>query len=134
VQRLFSTFADGWPGAGVLLLRLLVGSGLVHGGIILARSAVDLAQAVTPILLAVWGVWILVGWYTPIAGFVAAVMEAWFAVSHPGYRWDHIASAGLCLSVALIGPGAWSIDACLFGRKQIDLSTLERESAPPRKL
>jgi putative oxidoreductase len=133
VQRLFSTFADGWPGAGVLLLRLLVGSGLVHDGIISARSAVDVAQAVPAILVAILGVLIVAGLYTPVAGISAAMMEVWLAVSHPGYRWDHIAPAVLCVSLAMIGPGAWSIDARLFGRKQIDLSTFE-ESAPPRKL
>jgi len=33
VQRLFSTFADGWPGAGLLLLRLLTGAALINLGI-----------------------------------------------------------------------------------------------------
>jgi putative oxidoreductase len=134
VQRLFSTFADGWPGAGVLLLRLLIGGRLLYGGIISARSAVDLAQAVTPTLEIACGAFIILGLYTPVAGVATAVMEIGIASSQPGYRWDHVAPAVLCLSLAMIGPGAWSIDACLFGRKQIDLSTLERESAPPRKL
>jgi putative oxidoreductase len=33
VQRLFSTFADGWPGIGLLLLRLLTGAALIHFGL-----------------------------------------------------------------------------------------------------
>jgi hypothetical protein len=33
MQRLFSTFADGWPDIGLLLQRLLVGAALLHHGI-----------------------------------------------------------------------------------------------------
>jgi hypothetical protein len=55
---------------------------------------------------------------------MATAVEAWIAFSHPGYHWVEIGLAALCLSLAMIGPGAWSIDARLFGRKQIDLSEL----------
>ena len=33
LQRLFSTFADGWPGLGLLLQRLLTGTILLYCGI-----------------------------------------------------------------------------------------------------
>jgi len=124
VQRLFSSFADGWPGAGLLLLRLLAGSGLLYGGIVSVRSAFDTAQMVPPVLAAAFGAMLAVGLFTPFAGIMAAAVEAWIAISHPGYRWTQIGLAGLTLSLAMIGPGAWSIDARLFGRKQIDLSEL----------
>jgi putative oxidoreductase len=124
VQRLFSSFADGWPGAGLLLLRLLAGSALVYDGIASARSAFDTAQMVAPVLAAAFGAMLAVGLFTPFAGIMAAAVEAWIAISHPGYRWTQIGLAGLTLSLAMIGPGAWSIDARLFGRKQIDLSEL----------
>jgi uncharacterized membrane protein YphA (DoxX/SURF4 family) len=124
VQRLFSSFADGWPGAGLLLLRLLAGSGLLYGGIVSARSAFDTAQMVPPILAAAFGAMLVVGLFTPFAGIMAAAVEVWIALFHPGYRWPQIGLAGLCLSLVMIGPGAWSIDARLFGRKQIDLSEL----------
>ena len=124
MQRLFSSFADGWPGAGLLLLRLLAGSGLLHGGMVSAQSAFNTAQMVPPILAAALGVMVVVGLFTPFAGIMAAAVEVWIAFSHPGYRWPQIGLAGLTLSLAMIGPGAWSIDARLFGRKQIDLSEL----------
>ncbi len=122
VQRLFSTFADGWPGAGLLLLRLLAGSGLLLGGILSAGSASTLAEMVAPVLAAALGAMLVVGLFTPLAGIMAAAVEVWIAFSHPGYPWPQIVLAGLSLSLAMIGPGAWSIDARLFGRKQIDLS------------
>lgn len=123
MQRLFSSFADGWPGAGLLLLRLVTGGGLLYGGIVSVRSAFDAAQMV-PALAAAFGAMLVVGLFTPFAGIMAAAVEVWIAFSHPGYRWPQIGLAGLSLSLAMIGPGAWSIDARLFGRKQIDLSEL----------
>jgi len=124
VQRLFSSFADGWPGAGLLLLRLLAGSGLLYDGIVSARSAFDTAQMLTPIVSLAFGAMLVVGLFTPYAGIMAATVEVWIAFSHPGYPWPQIGLAVLCLSLIMIGPGAWSIDARLFGRKQIDLSEL----------
>ena len=124
MQRLFSSFADGWPGAGLLLLRLLAGMGMFDGGIMSARSSLGTAQMVPSLLAAVFGAMLIAGLFTPFAGIMAAAVEVWIALSHPGYRWPQIGLAGLCLSLVMIGPGAWSIDARLFGRKQIDLSEL----------
>jgi putative oxidoreductase len=124
VQRLFSSFADGWPGAGLLLLRLLAGGGLLCGGLMSARSLLDSAQIVPPVLAAVFGAMLAVGLFTPFSGIMAAVVEAWIAFYHPEFRWPQVTLSGLCLGLAMIGPGAWSIDAHLFGRKQIDLSEL----------
>ena len=124
MQRLFSSFADGWPGAGLLLLRLLAGIDLLYGGIVSARSASNTPHMVPPILAAVFGAMLVVGLFTPFAGIMAAAVKFWIAFSHPGYGWPQIGLAGLCLGLAMIGPGAWSIDARLFGRKQIDLSEL----------
>ncbi len=124
MQRLFSSFADGLPGAGLLLLRLLAGMGLLDGGIMSARSSLNPAQMVPPILAAVFGAMLIIGLFTPFAGIMAAAVEVWIALSHSGHGWPQIGLAGLCLGLVMIGPGAWSIDARLFGRKQIDLSEL----------
>ena len=132
MQRLFSSFADGWPGAGLLLLRLLGGGGLLCGGIASARSGPYLAMA-PPVIAAGGGVLLLLGLYTPLAGAVAAIAEAWIAFSHPGNLLAPIGLICLGLSLAMIGPGAWSTDARLFGRKQIDPSTFESESDRARK-
>ena len=124
MQRLFSTFADGWPGAGLLLLRVLAGTGLLYCGILSARPEFDIAHVAPPVVAAAFGALLVVGLFTPFAGIVAAAVEVWIAFSHPGFGWPQIGLAVLSLCLALIGPGAWSIDARLFGRKQIDLSEL----------
>ena len=82
MQRLFSSFADGWPGAGLLLLRLMTGGGLLYGGIASAWSAPYLAMA-PPVIAAGAGALLLLGLYTPLAGVVAAIAEAWIVFFTP---------------------------------------------------
>jgi uncharacterized membrane protein YphA (DoxX/SURF4 family) len=47
------------------------------------------------------------------------MVEAWIAFTQPGAQWLAIGLVVLVISLAMIGPGAWSIDARLCGRKQI---------------
>jgi putative oxidoreductase len=132
VQRLFSSFADGWPGAGLLLIRLVTGGGLLYNGILSTVSAPDLPNAGIATLAAATGAFLVVGLCTPVTGIAIAALEVWIALSHPGYRWNHLVPGSMGLSLAMIGPGAWSIDARLFGRKQMDLSRFEKERRPPQ--
>ncbi len=54
-----------------------------------------------------------------MVGVLAGMVEAWIAFTQPGTQWLAIGLAALGISLAMIGPGAWSIDARLYGRKQI---------------
>ena len=69
---------------------------------------------------------LLMGVFTPLAGVLAAAAQVWIAISlfssHSGDPWVTLAQAILAIALAMIGPGAWSIDARRFGRKHIDLS------------
>jgi hypothetical protein len=47
------------------------------------------------------------------------MLEAWIAFTQSGTQPWAIILATLGISLAMIGPGAWSIDARLYGRKQI---------------
>jgi putative oxidoreductase len=47
------------------------------------------------------------------------MLEAWIALTQCGTQPWAIILATLGISLAMIGPGAWSIDARLYGRKQI---------------
>jgi putative oxidoreductase len=51
--------------------------------------------------------------------------EIWIAVSFDAaqreYALIHLLLAVLAVSVAMLGPGAWSVDARLFGRRRIDI-------------
>jgi putative oxidoreductase len=125
LQRLFSTFASGWPGVGLLLLRLLTGGALIHFGITSVLAAPPLTIVVLQVIGASAGILLLVGLWTPVAGTLAAVVKAWIAFSrffsHSGDPWIPIVQAVLGAVLAMVGPGAWSIDARLFGRKRIDM-------------
>ena len=62
---------------------------------------------------------LLVGFWTPAAGMLMAITETCLAFSHSSDPWIHILLGALGASLAMLGPGAWSVDARLFGRKRI---------------
>ena len=128
MQRLFSGFADGWPGTGILLLRLLTGAALIHFGIANLREAPPLATVVLQITGVGAGILLLIGLWTPVVGALAAIVKVLIAFSryfsHSGDPWILILQAVLGAVLAMVGPGAWSIDARLFGRKRIDMPEL----------
>jgi len=67
-------------------------------------------------------------------GTLVTLVELWIALLHysPGEdTWMHIFLAVLAVSVAMLGPGAWSVDARLFGRKRFDIDrTRGRRPSP----
>jgi putative oxidoreductase len=124
LQRLFSTFASGWPGLGLLLLRLLAAVALIYFGIVGVLAASPVTMVVPQIIGIGAGILLLVGLWTPVAGALAAIVKVWIAysqfVSHSGDPSIAVIQAALGAILAMVGPGAWSIDARLFGRKRID--------------
>jgi putative oxidoreductase len=80
------------------------------------------------------GVFLFVGLWTPITGAVLAIEQLWLAFSRsfpdPSYRWIHILLAVLSAGVAMLGPGAWSLDARVFGRKRFDIGDRTRGRKP----
>jgi putative oxidoreductase len=119
MQRLFSTFADGWPGAGLLLQRLLVGATLVYIDFACLSLTPVCSFAVMKSIGALAGVLLIVGLWTPIVGILAAGVETWIALSATGNAGIPVVLAVLGLTLAMIGPGRWSADARLFGRRHI---------------
>ena len=119
MQRLFSTFADGWPGGGLLAQRLLAGGALVHCGVACAIANPICAAVVPQSIGAVAGVLLIAGLWTPIAGTVIAILEASLAFLSPANTTLPLFLAVLGATLAMIGPGTWSIDAWIFGRKRI---------------
>jgi putative oxidoreductase len=121
LQRLFSTFANGWPGVGLVLQRILTAIILVRFGVIqLTDASVSTSAGLPQIVGACAGILLLVGLWTPVVGTLIAGIELWIAVAHPGDPWMPIVLATLGATAAMIGPGAWSVDARLFGRKHLD--------------
>ena len=113
MQRLYSTFARGWPGVGLLCLRLIAAIAAFH--YVLASGQLSLKNVIecTAGLLLCAGLW------TPIAGTVLTALVVWSVVSANGDPWPQMLLAAMAIALALLGPGAWSIDARLFGRKRL---------------
>ena len=62
---------------------------------------------------------IWVGLWTPLAAVAGTVIQI-IAIAF-GHRFNSslVALAAMALSLAMLGPGAWSFDARLYGRKRI---------------
>ncbi len=119
LQRLFSTFANGWPGVGLLLQRILTAILLVRFGIIDLTGKSFSPAMIPQVVAAFGGILLLVGLWTPVVGTLVALVELWIALASGSDPWIPIVLATLGCTIAMIGPGAWSIDARLFGRKHI---------------
>ena len=92
----------------------------MYYGALSLSSAPQFELAVPEMLGAASGLLILAGLWTPVAGTVAAAAELWLAFAYPKDVSMDLGLAILGLTLAMIGPGAWSVDARLFGRKQIN--------------
>ena len=121
MQRLFSTFPNGWPGSGLLLLRLICGAALlvidtpkVGGGPVDAAIWIRLLSCLTGALL-------LAGLWAPFAASCHAILQGVLACVGEEYAPTHLVLALIGVSLVMLGPGAWSIDARLYGRKRIYL-------------
>jgi uncharacterized membrane protein YphA (DoxX/SURF4 family) len=123
MQRLYTTFPNEWPGAGLLLLRLAEGIPSVVEGATNAWTLGPAFAALPHVVNVVSGLLLLAGICTPIGGVLQGLVE--FANVLAGGGSEHAVRATLGLSLAMLGPGAWSIDARLFGRKRIDVSVLK---------
>ena len=127
MQRLFSTFANGWPGVGILLQRGLAGSILLYYGVLQVSKPLEAAM-MPEIFGAIAGLFLLVGLWTPIAGIAALVIELWAFGARAHESLPSLISGTLGATIAMIGPGAWSIDARLFGRKHIETRVTPKKS------
>jgi putative oxidoreductase len=83
--------------------------------------AATIEQTMSRLLAAAAGVFLILGFWTPVAGGLAAILELWLGLSHQADFWPSITIATIAAGLAMLGPGAWSIDARLFGRKRISI-------------
>jgi putative oxidoreductase len=124
VQRLFSMFPNGWPGSALLLLRLVSGTILIHDGLARLLQAPQW-ESITRSSLAIGaGMLLVVGLWTPIAGLLVVLVEVWTALSKADSLRICIVLATLGAALVMLGPGLRSLDARLYGRKQIDIREL----------
>lgn len=119
MQRLFSMFPVGWPGIGLLCLRLAVALslGLVMPSTQIRFPAVEWAMEILGFLL-------VIGFATPILAVLAALVGICGLSDMGNASWEYVVSWVLvACALALLGPGAYSVDARLFGRRSVILNS-----------
>ncbi len=138
LQKLFSTFPSGPPGLGLLLLRAAVGIVLIaQGASGLVNGTNSTLSTWIPTLMALGsGVSLLSGFMTPVGSLVAALLSAGIALSWlPRDALSVLQSkpaaalvAVMAAALACLGPGAFSIDSRLFGRREIVIPPASRSA------
>jgi putative oxidoreductase len=123
LRRLFSTFARGWPGAGLLLLRLVAGIALIVQVVGKLQGGPSVQVIAFSVLAIALGLLLLVGLWTPVAGTLVAVIELCTIPWERAALSTHICMATMAAALALVGPGFWSVDRRLYGWKRIDPPT-----------
>ena len=121
MQHLFPMFPYGWPGRGLLLLRLGIVAILTHDGIRAWMGGPPRESIELQVVAAITGVFLLVGLWTPVAGAIVALTEIWIVLTGAAYPQSAILLATQGIALAFLGPGSLSIDARLFGRKRLNI-------------
>ncbi len=136
LQRLFSTFPGGWPGAALLLLRAAIGVTSIAEGAFypLHGSKWTFQVMMSCALLIVGGAFLLIGLLTPLASALVGLAGLAMAISWIPAPIGNLLDGKLgalevvvmATAIGLLGPGAFSIDGYLFGRREIVISASSR--------
>jgi hypothetical protein len=126
VQKLFSMFPAGMPGVALVLLRLSVAAALFidQHGRLFAPAPSWLMLLVLLVALA-----LCCGCLTPFFSVVAGVLELVENACPTNMPLVPLSAAGctpmvlvsilVAAAVAMLGPGAYSLDARMFGRRVV---------------
>jgi uncharacterized membrane protein YphA (DoxX/SURF4 family) len=126
---MFSTFPDEWPGAGLLLLRAATGAGFLVQGMAYfgEKHEPGAVMSLVAVFMIVIGALLLIGSLSRWAAVVAATISflsvfSWFPGPRVGLFETPITTmlaAVIATALICLGPGAFSVDARLFGRREV---------------
>jgi hypothetical protein len=120
LRRLYSTFAGGLPGIGLLLMRLVVGAVVLWYAGSRLWSDPPLHLIVAYASLALPALLLIVGLWTPVVGPVVAIVAISEILTTGEPPVARLLAATIAGALAMLGPGRLSIDARLFGWKRIE--------------
>jgi hypothetical protein len=102
----------------LLILRLATAYSLASGGRLVVGFG-NSASLAERCLVDGLIVLVSIGFWTPVVAFTqTAIQINRFMLAYPADP-SLLVTAAMGFSLALLGPGAWSLDARLFGRKRI---------------
>ena len=123
MRRLFSSFPNGLQGIGLLLLRLTLVGGLFADAVTRLHEP-EFSLILPAVAEALTGALLLIGLGTPIVAIFVCTLQLGMLLGTHGTIELHLLFAAVGLCLALTGPGAWSIDAHLFGRRRVEIKSL----------
>lgn len=129
LPQYFSVFSYGLSGVGLLLLRVATGlTAIVQGWYCFVDSAnQSFGIWAVGLLAVISGALLLIGLVTPLASIVTALgsiglAAAWLPVPSQNLMGAVLPAMFMSITsiaLVLLGPGAYSVDARLFGRREI---------------
>ena len=125
IKRLYSSFPNGNAAIGLVLLRILTAGAVVEqsrrvltGLLAAPESRTGTLGEIAAASALVAGILIVVGLWTSVAATVAMILG--IAAASFGLEPLHsLFFAWLSFAVGLVGPGTFSLDARIFGWRQI---------------
>ena len=124
-----STYPGGKPGIGLLLLRAAVGvTAIAQGGVYLSGPGhLTVGMWIAALLVIASGALLLIGFLTKSAGVIVGLSSIGVALSlvpAPALnlfdtKLSIIFVIVIAAAIILLGPGAFSLDSRLFGRREI---------------
>lgn len=133
MQRWYKTFPHGLPGVGLLVLRIAIGARLLieASACMVEPQGLKLGAWLLASLAFGIGVSFVFGFLTQLTAGISAVAGAAICVWHPAWAVFFLSltsfeTIGMALAIALLGPGAISLDAYFFGRREIVIPRIVR--------
>ena len=122
---------------GLLLLRIAVGlTAIVHGGVYLTNHTHAVILEWFAGLIVAAAVLVVIGLLTPVMGTITGlgIIGTWFPGT-PESRARLLDSNSpevliltMAVAIVFLGPGAFSLDARLFGRREIIIPAISHSS------
>jgi uncharacterized membrane protein YphA (DoxX/SURF4 family) len=129
LQRTFTNFPSGPVGAALFFLRVVVGTSAIAEAVLSVAANHSAIRCAAAILAALAGLALLPGFLVPLASALLAAQGAAILIfAHTG----SLSLLDSCMALfefivmattlAVLGPGALSVDARRFGRREVEIA------------